>query len=187
MHAANAPGDVGMLPAAGVMAIIFGGLAGGALVDRFGVRSIGLLGTDFAASGLLLLGLMMHAQTAPLPAIILVAALIHAPEGSAAPVFFARMPELAENAGVDLAGANAASDLLDGLAVIIGAPLADTLVTSGRPEARVLVAFGLRRILRFSGLAQDAVEVLRGAGNLIHLGDPFPRIMLYRSSAVSII
>ena len=128
LQAGQGAAPVGFLAAVSLGAAVVSSIFGGALVDRFGARRVAVIGS---IAGAIPIGVIAWLGTEPAPALALVFILVllaELPEGATTAAFEARLPELAARARVSLERANAADDLVDGLAGVAGAPAAGLII-----------------------------------------------------------
>lgn len=134
---------VGYLAAFSLGAVVISSAFGGALVDRFGARRIAVIGTVLSA---LPLAVLIGFATVGALSLLLLFALVLAaqlPDGATGAAFEARLPELAERAGLPLERVNAVDDLVDGVAGIAGAPAAGFIILHAGVVPALWTAFAI--------------------------------------------
>lgn len=129
MQRGNGGVGLGMLAAVSATAFVMSSLYGGALVDRFGARSLAAPCILLSAVPVAILALNAQSPTLTMPLILGLVLLAQLPDGATAAATDACLPELAVGAELPLERVNAADDLIDGLAAIAGAPIAGLLIT----------------------------------------------------------
>lgn len=128
MQRGEGAADLGLLGAVGAAAFVVSSLYGGALVDRFGARTLSVLCILLSALPVAALAVGAGSSALSLPLILGFVLLAQLPDGATAAATDACLPEMAQAAGVPLEKVNAADDLIDGAAAIAGAPIAGLLI-----------------------------------------------------------
>jgi MFS family permease len=129
----GAPIDVGVVGAAIVLPAVFGAIAGGVVIDRFGPRRTSVVAD--VMSGLAVVAVPIAAMTAGLglPLVVLLAflgALLDAPGQTARQVL---LPDLARAGGVRLERANAIYQAIENGALLVGPAIAGVIVLAVGP------------------------------------------------------
>lgn len=150
-HVANAQGAaaLGQMAAVYFTAMIVGSIGGGALVDRYGVRAVGLGAVAIAVLGFAGQAMALTPEFGPpMPFATLLAliALASLGDGAASGAFLARLPELSERAGVQLDRANASSELLDSVGGIIVAVVVGALIAAGGVALPMWIGIGVSMV-----------------------------------------
>ena len=132
----------GMAGFAGALPLIFAGIAGGVLIDRFGGRKVGII-ADLSA-GLLTLAVPVLVATVGLPMPVLLAilfgrTLVASPAGTAR---ISQLAPLAEQCGVRLETATTFYQSAQRLALVLGPPLAGLLVAGIGPVQTLYIDAG---------------------------------------------
>ncbi len=136
-------GPVGYLAAVSLGAILVSSVFGGALVDRFGARRTAIVGSIASAAPIAALVLFAVAGQLDLALLLGLVLLAQLPDGATEAAFEARLPELADQAGVSLERVNGAADLINGLAGFAGAPVAGFIILYAGLIPALWIAFGV--------------------------------------------
>lgn len=177
MQLGQGAADLGALAAVATGAFVVSSLWGGALVDRFGARRIAVAGIVFSALPVAALAHLAGSETLGMGVVLALVLVGQLPDGATAAATDARLPELAEEAGIPLERINAADDLIDGSAAIAGAPIAGLIIAAAGIQAALwtmvcLSAGAALLCLLFipGAVASIASSPARGASALAGLG-----------------
>lgn len=178
--------DLGLLGAVGAAAFVFSSLYGGALVDRFGARTLSVGCILFSALPIAALALCANSAELNLSLILGLVLLAQLPDGAAATATDACLPELASAAKVPLEKVNASDDLIDGAATVSGTPLAGLLIAWQGVETALWVVVVLATLAAL--LCAIAIPGPQGQNGTARI-DPWAgvRLILGQSSLLALV